>query len=102
LRHGFGEREVGDVDRDDVDCFRDECACQSAEVRALEVHHARVAPERTEQLAVADVDRVHATRALPKKDPREAAGRRADVERDAAVNVHAEGSEGCLELATAA
>ena len=102
LRYGLDEREVGDVDRDDVDRFGDHCERQVAEVRALEVHHSRIATERTEQLAVSGVDGVDTEGSGPEEDLREASGGRADIERNDAANLDAEGIERRLELAPTA
>src|SRR5438132_3700063 len=74
LRKRVGEREVGEVDGDEVDRLRHEPARQLAEVRALEVHDARIGAQRAEELAVTRVDGVHAGRSPLEQDRGEAAG----------------------------
>ena len=57
---------------------------QRPRVRALHRDDARVATQRLGELAATDVESVDAARAALQQHVREAAGRRADVEADAA------------------
>ena len=75
LGHGADEREVRDVDRDDLDGLGEERRVELAEVRPLEVDDARVLPERPEELSVAGVDGVDATRSgVEQRIPRSTSG----------------------------
>ena len=73
-----------------------------ARVRALEHDDARVGAQLRVELAVADVDRVHARGAALQQAVGEAAGRRADVEADAARGIEPERVERARELLAAA
>ena len=82
LRDGLREREVREVDRDDVDRLRDELRSKVRDIRSLQVDDARILSQRPEQLAEADVDRVDTPRTLVQEHLREPAGCGAEIERD--------------------
>ena len=77
-------------------------AVERAGVDAVHHHHPRIAGQAVVELAAADVHRVDAHRAPREQGLREAARGRADVDRDAAGGVDAEGIERALELQRAA
>ena len=76
------QRDERDVDDREVARLGDEREIDVADVLALEHDDARVLAERPRELAVADVDRVDPRGAAAEQHVGEAAGRRADVERD--------------------
>jgi hypothetical protein len=98
LRNGRCEREVGDVDRHDLDGLRDERAIESAQIRRLQVDDACVLPQRAEQLAVPCVDGVDAPDAGGEQHAGEPARGGAHVERDAPHDLDVERGERRLEL----
>src|SRR5207249_2006872 len=61
-----------------------------------------ILPQRPRELAVADVDRVHASRPAPEEAVGEAPGRGANIERHRVSRVEVEGNEGSGELLAAA
>ena len=77
-------------------------ARQPARVEPFVRAHPRVGGEARVELAVADVDRDHRTRAAREQHVGEAAGRGADVEAGEAVGIEAEGVERRGELDPAA
>ena len=102
LRHRVCDGEVGQVDRDHVHGLRHSLRVEVAEVDALQVDDAWVLPEGAEQLAEAGVDRVHTRSAGLEEDAREAARRRAHVDRDAPSHRHVEHRERRAKLGLAA
>ena len=96
------QRDEADVGDDRADRLADVGGGQIARVQPLARDHARIGGKPRVELAVADVDREHLARAALEKHLREAAGRRADVERDAAVRRIAEAVERRDQLQRAA
>ena len=91
---------VDDVDRAEIG--RQIFAPQVPRVEALDDGDARIGPEPPGELAVADVERDHVARAAVEQHVGEAAGRGADVERDAARDVEVKRVERVGELEPAA
>ncbi len=91
------ERDIGD---DEVDALRELEALPH--VHALARDHPWVLAQRPVELAAADVHRMDAQRAALQERVGEAAGRGADIERDASANVDAQIVERARELGAAA
>ncbi len=90
LRHGERQREVRQIQRDEVERLRHHVDREVCDVRPLQHDDALVLPERASQLPVSDVDGVDAGDADLQQRRREAAGRRADIERDRSARVDVE------------
>ena len=83
-RQGEPQRDEADVGDDRADRLADIAGDEIAGVQPLARDDARVGGEARIKLAVADVDGEHLARAALEQHLREAAGRGAEVERDAA------------------
>lgn len=80
LRDGGGQREIGDVDGQDLDGLRYEAAVECGDIGGFKVHHARILAERAEELPEPGVHRIHARGARLEEDSGEATGSRTEVE----------------------
>ena len=87
---------------DDVEFATERIVGEQPEVATFDHADAFVDAQRIGQLPVADVERRHVSGAVREQAVREAAGRRADVERSRAGDVDAERLQGRLELLAAA
>ena len=105
-REDVAQRDERDVDADARDRsagIRKVAGLQVPGVGVLNDRDARIAPDLPVQLAVADVERDHVGGAALQPDVGEAAGRGADVERDASGGIDGKDVERVRELdATAA
>jgi hypothetical protein len=98
LRHGLGERQIGDVDGYDADRVDDQAFGQVTEIRRFEIDDARVLPKMPPELPKAGVHRVDAARTGIDQGLGESARRGPDVERDAVADVDCEDAQRGLEL----
>ena len=96
------ERDERHVDRDEADRLGERRGGQGPGVRPLHRDDPRIAAQRLGELAAPDVEGVDAARAALQQDVGEAAGRRADVEADAARRVDLERIERGGQLVAAA
>src|SRR2546427_3884372 len=98
--HGqdLAERDERDVDDDEVDRAGQVAGREVARIEALDDDHARIVSKRPVELAVADVERDHAQRAALDEGVGETAGRGADVERLASLDLNAKRVERMSEL----
>ena len=80
------QRQVREVEGHQLDLVGHELGREVAEVRAFQVHHARVLAQLAPELPEAGVDGVDAGRAVIEEHGREAAGGGAAVERDPPVD----------------
>src|SRR6185437_14504550 len=87
------ERDEAHVDRRKVRRVGETRAVERANVGLLERDEGAAAAQFWMQLVAADIDRIDALRAALEQDFGKAAGRRADVEANAVLNVEAEAIE---------
>ena len=85
-QHGL-QRDEADIDDDDVGPRRQPLALEGADIGTFHRNDVGMVPQRGMQLPVPDVDREHDGSAVGEQDFGEAAGRRADVEADMALDV---------------
>ncbi len=83
LRDGVRDRQIGEVDRDDVDGFAEPIGSELGKVRALKIGDPRILAKRSKELTMSRIERVDMARPSLQKRNSEAAGRGADVERNA-------------------
>ncbi len=96
------ERDERDVDDGEAHRLRQRARTERSGVRPLHRNDPLVAAKRFGELAPADVDGVHTTRAALEEDVREAAGRCPGVQADATRRVDPEGVQRRGELVAAA
>jgi hypothetical protein len=98
LWQSLGEGHVREVRSDDIHPVGNELDTQRAEVRTLQVDDPWIAPKRSEELAVAGVDGVHARCSSLEEHNGKAAGRSAEVQGNGVLDVDAEGVQRSPEL----
>src|SRR5712691_2227625 len=101
-RHDEPQRHEAHVDGDELRRFRNARRIERADIGRFDRHDVRPPAQARMQLAATDVDRVDAPGSAGEQDLREAAGRGADVETDAARRIEPEMLERGRELDAAA
>jgi hypothetical protein len=94
LPHRVADRQIAQIDRDQLDDIGHQHGAELGDVAPFEVHDAIVAAQPIEQLTDTGVDRVDAHGTTFEQRRREASRARADIECDPAGNRNAQHVEG--------
>jgi hypothetical protein len=98
LADGLGYGQVGQVHGDQVHGLADQVRAEPGQVGVLQVDHPGVGPQPPAELAGTGVDGIDAGRPGVQQGLSEAAGRRAQVERDSTRRVDSERGQGVGKL----